>query len=212
MSDLASLILSAAIEAEIELGRPSTEMTRRYGFPTDVLDRSHRDTRTRYRKEPKWSPEEDQFLKDHLGFISETEIGIRLSEINGGRVRTNIAVRVRWKRDLGLPSPMQDSRFFTANRIGEMLGMIDPRPVGHWIESGVMPGHPIAYDSGRLVRRVWKSDFWRWVVNPDNWVYFDIFDIPRGTKVWRMVHMRRRRWGDCWLTTPQAAKMLSVNE
>lgn len=47
------------------------------------------------------------------------------------------------------------------------------------------------------------------VLNPQNWVYFNP-DQVRDAELKRMIKKQRRRWGDEWLTNRQAADLLTV--
>lgn len=160
---------------------------------------------------PSWTPEEEQFLEDNYGLMTEAEIGRQLAKINGGFQRSALAVHQRRERDMELPSPSKHPDYMTAYRIGKLLNTEERKP-GYWIDMGIMPGEYIKVGEGsdRTIRRVHKKDLIAWLVNPENWVYFNIFKMQRGTRALRMVHLRRMRLGWCWLTTRQVATMHKI--
>jgi hypothetical protein len=151
-----------------------------------------------------WSPGEDQFLKDNLAFMTDAEIGEQLG-------RSEIAVHLRWSRDLHLPSRSKDPSVLTARRAAELLG-IDEHKIAHWVDMGLipgrlMPGKRIKFHTIHLVERV---AFRRWVLNPMNWVYFKR-DRVRDPELKRMLKRRAARWGDEWWSIPQVAAYHGVN-
>jgi hypothetical protein len=54
----------------------------------------------------------------------------------------------------------------------------------------------------RLIPRV---SFYRWVVSPSNWIYFDWKKIP-DRRLRRLCQLRAKRWGDEWWDTPTVAR------
>jgi hypothetical protein len=157
---------------------------------------------------PKWTAEEEAFLAENYGRLSEAEIGRQLAGINGGFVRSEQAVHERRERDMELPAPSKHPDYMTAYQVGKLLGCDERKPC-YWIDMGIMPGEYVVVSDGspRTIRRIHKRDLIAWLVNPNNWVYFDIFKMKKGTRARRMVHMRRMRQGWCWLTTRQVARM-----
>ena len=150
---------------------------------------------------PRWSEQDDAFLRKNHGLLSENEIARRLG-------RTETAVRLRRKRDLGLPAATTDPRYWTANVVGNMLG-IEGRKVVYWIDQGILQGDRIPFQNHRI-RRVRRQVFKQWVINPQNWVYFDITKI-RYAHILRLVSLRHERWGDDWWTSVQTAAFHNVN-
>lgn len=151
-----------------------------------------------------WSPAEDQFLRDHLALLTDAEIGEQLG-------RSEIAVHLRWSRDLHLPSRSKHPDIVTARRAAVMLG-IDEHKIAHWVDCGLipgrlMPGKQTKFNTIRLINRI---TFRRWVLNPMNWVYFRIEKI-RDPELKRMCKKRAARWGDEWWTTRQVADYHGVD-
>jgi hypothetical protein len=172
------------------------------GLNTHFLDRIvlasiARVTQTR---SPAWSEAEDQFLKDHLALMTDAKIGAQLG-------RSEIAVHLRWSRDLHLPSRSKHPDVITANLAAEMLG-IDAHKTAYWVDCGLIPGRLMPGD--RKVRLIRRVDFRRWVLNPMNWVYFKR-DRVRDPELKRMLKLRAARWGDEWWTIPQVAAYHGVN-
>jgi len=144
-------------------------------------------------KAPPWTGEEDAFLKAQLGHLSYAEIGERLG-------RSTTAVKVHAVR-LGLPGPSQHPDFITANGIGDLLG-ICPKRIALYIDEGVLPGRVITpVNHNRVIH---KEALKRWLVNVQNWVYFDPERV-RDPHLKRLLALRKERWADAWWTTRQVA-------
>ncbi len=152
------------------------------------------------KKSREWSPEEDAFLEQHLGFLTDAEIGEQLG-------RSEIGVHLRWSRDLHLPSPSKHPDVITALQAADMLG-IDGHKTAHWVDVGLIPGRLMAGDRKiRLIRRV---SFMRWACAPVNWVYFDIKQV-RDPKLKRLLKLEAKRWGDEWWNTRAVADYHGVD-
>jgi len=154
---------------------------------------------SRTRRMPAWTDAEDQFLKENLGFISEDEIAHRLGRSKG-------AVHIRWTRELELYAPSKHPDYFTTNIIAELLG-VDSHGPPTWVDRGLLPGVKLPFE--RVIRRVKRSDFYRWVVNPMNWIYFK-HEKVKDVKLKRLLELRRERWGDEWWPTVKVAKYHGV--
>jgi len=141
-----------------------------------------------------WSVGEDDFLRKNLGWLTDEEIGAQLG-------RSEIAVHLRWSRDLGLESPSKAAGWVTALGVARLLG-VDGHKVTAWIDRGLLRGHRMA--GGRLIRRVRQVDLDLFVINPGNWVWFDPEGI-QDARLRRLALARRVRWGDAWWDTQQAA-------
>ena len=147
----------------------------------------------------RWTKEEDQFLVDNYNTMSETEIGIHLD-------RSLTSVHLRRERDLNLPGVSKTADVITSYKAAVALG-IDPHKTWHWVDIGLIkryykPGAP-------TIRIIKKTDFIAWVVNPKNWIYFDIHKI-KDAHLRRLCELRSMRWGDEWWTTPQVADYWKV--
>lgn len=146
------------------------------------------------RKAPEWTPAEDRFVRENLGHMTDKEIGEYLG-------RTEIAVHLRWKRDLELPGPSKAPDVYTAHHAAWLLG-IDSHKTTSWVDWGLIPGRIMA--GGRKIRLIDRQTFRRWVLNPANWVYFDPKKVV-DPELKRMCSKRAKRWGNEWWTTRQAA-------
>lgn len=196
MSGLDDLIEMALSKGELESGVParivaarSPEMAARNGHGELVEGRS-----------PTWSEGEDKFLRENLGLMSDAEIGQALG-------RSEIAVHLRWKRDLGLPGPTKDPRYLTARGVGRALGVDEHKPAG-WIRNGILAGEQLP--SPRLIYRVLKTVLVEWATDPQNWIWFDIENV-RDPRLRRMIQDASEAWGDEWWTTNQVAEYHQVH-
>jgi len=153
------------------------------------------------RKPLPWSEQEDDFLRLNLGFLSEEEIAQHVG-------RTWVAVRLRWKRDLGLPAPTKTPGYVTANQAAKMLDK-DVHAVCHWIRRGWLPAHLLPFRNGRMVWRIRVEDLKRFAVKPEHWILFRPERV-RDPHLARLVALAVERWGDEWLAPGQVAAMHDV--
>lgn len=146
-------------------------------------------------KPPQWSAEEDAFLKENMANMTDAELAQALG-------RSEIAVHLRWERDLRLPARSKVPGILTAHQAAEMLG-IDGHKTAHWVDMGLIPGRNMPGE--RVMRLIEEQALIRWAVNPKNWVYFDIQQV-RDAHLKRLLELRAERWGDKWWTTAQVAE------
>jgi hypothetical protein len=185
-----SLLIEYAIStAEMESGLPLAIVSRRSGLPLACLTKPGNPG-----KHPRWTEEEDEYLRSHLGFLEETQIAEHLG-------RSQMAIHLRWSRDLHLPAPSKHPDYLTAQQIAKRLGE-DAHKVCSWIDRGLLPGEIMP--GGRKIRRVRKIVLLRWLLNPANQIWFDI-NRARDSKYRRLLELKRERWGDEWWTTRQVA-------
>ena len=153
------------------------------------------------RKPLPWSEQEDDFLRLNLGFLSEEEIAQHIG-------RTWVAVRLRWKRDLGLPAPSKTPGYVTANQAAKMLDK-DVHAVCKWIRREWLPAHLLPFRNGRLVWRIRIQDLKQFAVKPEHWILFRPERV-RDPRLARLVALAAERWGDEWLAPGQVAAMHDV--
>lgn len=151
------------------------------------------------RKYSFWTPEEDQFLRQNHGWMTEEEIAKVLG-------RPKNAIHLRWKRDLHLPAPSRHPDYLTANQAALMIGL-DAHKLAHWCDVGLIPAR--ALPSERHIRIIHRTSFDRWVTSPANWIYFNWRKIP-DLRLRKLCALRAKRWGDEWWTTVQVAKYHGV--
>lgn len=141
-----------------------------------------------------WTEAEDAFIRENLGWMTDEEMGAALG-------RSAQAVHLRWDREMRLPGPSKAQDVITAHKAAAVLG-IDAHKVVHWVDMGLIAGRIMA--GGRVIRLIQRETFRRWVLNPMNWVYFDIHKV-QDVELKRMIGKRAKRWGDEWWTTRQVA-------
>ena len=152
-----------------------------------------------YTKAPPWSPEDDQFLKEHYQEMTDAELGAVLG-------RTEIGVSLRLTRDLNLPGRSKVPGLVTAHQAAEMLG-IDGHKTAHWVDVGLIPGRNMPGD--RVIRLIEEKALLAWAVNPRKWVYFDWRGV-QDAHLRRLCELRAERWGDEWWSTKQVADFHGV--
>jgi len=143
-----------------------------------------------------WTEEDDRLLRGLHGFLTDEQIG----EILG---RSKCAVTNRWKRDLHLPPPTSDPSYITTRRIAEALG-VDNHIPPRWVDRGIMPGEYIPRHDDQLHRRVKLDIFLDWLIDPQNWIWFDIHKVIN-PDLKELLIQKAKEWGDEWWTTNQVA-------
>jgi len=147
-----------------------------------------------------WTEKEDQFVIDNYQFMTNEEIGEAID-------RSGDAVKIHVKRILRLPARSKNPDYITAYQAAVMLGL-DSHKLSGWVDYGMIPQANIpATPEIRVLRRI---DFMIWVINPNNWIYFDIAGV-RDPHLKRLLELRAGRWGDEWWTTVQAAAYWNVD-
>jgi len=144
-------------------------------------------------KPPKWSEEEDQFLRENFGLMTDAQIGNMLG-------RAEIAVHLRWTRDLQLPAPSKTPGIVTGNQAAKMLD-VDEHAICYWVDAGLIHGWRMPGE--RTIRLIRRVTLMRFACAPRNWIWFD----PRrvgDAHLKRLIRLEMKRWGDEWWSTRQA--------
>jgi hypothetical protein len=197
MNNLDLLIDDAIVYAEISTGTDAAWLSRRVDSRLVALYAGQ----GQRNKAPDWTAAEDAYLRQHYLFATDQDLG----EILG---RSAEAVHLRWERDLHLPARSKHPQWPNASRIGHMLGIACSKRIIRLIDEGILPGRRTATDDG-YIRIVNLRTLTRWVLNPNNWIYFDTRKV-RDAHLRRLIDHKRAAWGDEWLTTAQVADLHGV--
>lgn len=206
--ELDTLVDRALVESRLESGLAPAAAVRRARLPgARAFAKHHRVLKT----DRVWSEEENAFLRANLGRLSEDEIAARLG-------RTAVGVHIHWKRELRLTAPSNHPDVLTANQIANGMGT-DLHIVASWIDRGILPGRRLPTND--VTRVVAKTTLLRWLVTPENWIYFrpervgqencqpqrggQKYDPAFWAHAKRLLDLARRRWNDEWWTTRQVA-------
>lgn len=149
-----------------------------------------------------WTPAEEQFVRANRWRMSDEELGQALG-------RSREAISIYWQRNLRLPMRSKDPECPTAREVGRMLGLGCSKTVVRWIEEGILPGYQLPMD-----RQVWgipRQALVRFVVNPENWIYFRTERVE-DPYLRRLVELRRARWHDAWWTPGQVCAYHGVTQ
>lgn len=190
--DLDALIEQSVVAAQIESGVPLHWVAKNTDERLAMLLARGIEPQTE-RPQP-WSPAEEQFVLDNLGFLSDEEMGRRL-----GRTTNSIKIR-RVRKSLG--SASRRDTYYSARDVAEMLGVSCAKRVSWFIREGFLRGYEAPL--GRLFYQVNFEDIKRFACNPMYWVYFN----PRRVRhpyLRRLVLRQMRRWNDEWWDAKQAA-------
>ena len=196
MTDLNALIIAASAEVEQSSGVSGVWLAAQYGPQL----RTASDPAPSGLPAPRWTRQEDDFLRQHLGWLPIEAIAARLG-------RTPVAVTLRWKRDLALPAPSKHPDVLTVQQVAHALG-VDGHAIIKLIDRGLLPGRTLPGQRNiRVVRRVVLA---RWAVNPDHWPYFlgSVRDTNRirEARLRRLIERQKMRWPDEWWTPGQVAR------
>jgi hypothetical protein len=195
--DLAQLVRLAAAHGRLAAGAPLRQVQASTGLPAGVI--ANAATERAPGKALAWSEAEDDYLRRHLGWLSEDELARHLG-------RTVTAVHLRWKRDLHLAPPTRQPSWLTACQIANLL-QVDPKAVVRWVDQGLLPSRRLP--TRRVIRAVPELAFRVWVLNPMHWIYFHPERV-RDPHLKRLLKLKARRWHDAWLTVGQAARLRGV--
>lgn len=146
-------------------------------------------------KAPNWTAEEVAFLRKNNGQLSLDQIADYLG-------RSPNAVKLYRQRH-GIAAPTKKNGYLSGRAVAELLGMSCSKKVGRLIREGVMPGRELPMDREWYV--VEMKDLKRWLAQPESWLYFDESEI-QDPRLLALVRHKKRRWGDEWWTTVQAAE------
>lgn len=194
MDDLDLLIEEAAITGELAAGFSPTFLSvqRDPRMVAVIANGMERQTNVRSMR---WTPEEEEFVRQHASWLSDTEIGERLG-------RSETAVHIRRHRFLDVPGATKREDWLTGNEVGRRLGMPCAKVVGRWIKKGILPGRMAPM--GRDIYLVSVDALTRFAVNPENWIYFRTHRV-QDAKLRRLIALRQKRWEDEWWTPGQVA-------
>jgi len=146
-------------------------------------------------KQALWSPAEKSFVRKNLGKLS-------LEEIGGALGRSENGVKILFTRN-GWPAPSKQPDELTAHQIADLMVKCG-KSIARLIDDGILPGRRLPME--RVIRVVKRTTFKRWLINPENWIYFDWRKI-RDPHLRRLCELRAERWGDAWITTGEAARV-----
>ncbi len=154
-----------------------------------------------------WSEEERRILREQIVQLGAAGV----AELVG---RTANAVKIQQVR-MGLKGPTRNEEYFTANTAADALG-IDIHAVTKLMRMGLLALERAPVPGYRPIFRIKRKDLLAWAVNPMQWPYWlyneqwKVRRIP-DPAIARMVALRRKRWGDEWLSIGQVARMFGVH-
>lgn len=144
------LIDCCVASSQVQHGRPTRSLpSALFGGQTRVVSQS-----------PRWTKEELEFIVTHLGRMSDAEIARSLG-------RTEVAVHLKWSRDMHLPAPSKHPDFLTGHQAARLVGL-DGHKITHWCDAGLIPHHLTA--GPRKMRLIPKVSFYRWITSPESWI------------------------------------------
>lgn len=199
LNDLEELVDAAVTAAEMEAGVPPAIVASRSRLDLEEVEKSLEvEVDRQERAKPnlgRWTPEEEAFVRNNLGVMSLEELGVAIG-------RTATAIKVRFTRK-GWAAPSKQPGELVAREVAWRLGKCG-KSIKALIERGILPGRRIPGKRG--IHVVAETAFYRWAINPENWIYFN-HERVRDAKLKRLLEIKRQRWGDEWLTTGQVARM-----
>lgn len=146
-----------------------------------------------------WSPEEEAYLRDQIGSMTDADIGAALG-------RSEAAIKIRRVRN-GYPAASRRPGWLTGHGAAKALGS-DIHNIMALTARGIIPHEIIPGVKGIIaIRQAW---LYRWAINPENWIYFKFHKVRDG-HLKRLIELKRERWEDAWWTTGQAAAWHGVD-
>ncbi len=193
MDDLDLLVEEAALAGEVAAGYDPAYLAagRDARLVAVVAARQER----QHRAFIPWTAEEEEFVRRHVGWLTDEEIGRRIG-------RTADAVHIRRERYLDLPNVTKRDDWLTAQEVRRRLGAPCAKGVTRLIRSGILPGRMAPLE--RDVYLVHVDTLTRFAVNPENWIYFRTYRV-KDARLRRLIALREERWGDAWWTPGQVA-------
>lgn len=152
-------------------------------------------------KAPEWNEAEIAYLHQNAGKLDDAALGAALG-------RNANAVKIfRVRQGLRAVSRAREA-WLTANIAARDCLGLDQHKVIYWCRAGLIPATKKTHEaSGREYFLIARQALTAWVVNPDNWVYFDWHNLP-DPHLRRLCELRAARWGDEWWDTRQVALAL----
>lgn len=138
-----------------------------------------------------WTKDEEKFVSDNLPYLPAELIGQKL-----GRTAHAIKIR-RSRRVLG-----KTKVGYCANEVAQILGKADAKVIVSLIKLGHLRGR-----LRPLKTAIWditETDLLRFVMNPNNWVFFDTERVYH-PKLRKAIEYTRKKWNDEWWKPSQAA-------
>lgn len=198
--DLDALIESSVITGQIVGGAPVKWVVRNCGDPRMALMLG-RSTEAETKRPMPWSLEDINFVREHVGILSDAEIGERLG-------RTAIAIKIKRTR-LALGSATRREDWFTSRGAAKALGMPCAKKIVEFIENGWLVGYSAPLDC--TIHQIHLGDLKRFACNPEHWVYFDPKRVNH-PEIRRLVLRQMVRWGDEWWESSRVAKYHNLKE
>lgn len=198
MLDLDHAIDLAVTESELELGIPAPIVASRSGLGArEMIVRQRQVGRRRgHPNMNRWTEEDLAFLRDNLGRMSPAELGRALG-------RSTNAIRIAQTRN-GIPPASKKPHEITALAAARLIG-VDVKLMIRLINMGEIPGRQLPM--ARKINVILRRDLLRWMMRPRSWVYFDRRRVS-DPQLRAFLERRAERWGDEWLSSGQAARLV----
>lgn len=164
-----------------------------------------------------WTAEEEEFIRDNHGRLSENQIARELG-------RTVIGVHLHREREMHLTSMSKDESILTAEQVANGIGL-DSKSVHLLMDTGRMPCRRLP--SSRIMRVIDRIVLMKWMLDPENWLYFEPSRVGMLTRrgkrsygqgydfaFWEnarvIITKTFNGWKDQWLTPGQVRHILGI--
>jgi len=149
----------------------------------------------------RWTKEEENYIRDHIGRLTYDELGVELE-------RSQNAIHIRQVRK-GLPSPSKRPGWLTGHKAAQALG-VDIHTIMLLVKSGSLPVE-IIYPETRRIMNIRIVTLYRWATRPENWIHFKV-EKMKDKHLQSLVIKAKVRWGDRWVSTGAAERILGVGD
>lgn len=197
LSELDAMIEVAVTYADVKSNRNPNRLQKQSCVPVQLCASQKSNSRP---AAARWTAHEDEYLRRHNGHQTDQEMADALG-------RTVTAIKIRRKRELRLPATSKVPGFLIAQQAAKLVGL-DQHQITHWCEAGLIPHRLLP--GKRKMRQIKLVTLKRWMVKPENWIYFDWRKLKPGS-IRRLCELKDARWGDEWWDTTQVAKYHGVS-
>lgn len=199
--DLEQMIDQVVTDSELELGIPAPIVAGRTGLSArEVVVRQRQIGHRRGApNQNRWTDDELAFVQNNIGKLSLAEIGRTLG-------RTANAIKIKQTR-MGFSAASKRADEITALRASRLIG-VDVKLIIRLIDMGEIPGRQLPMP--RKINVIRRRDLLQWMLKPSSWVYFRRERVAE-PRLRAFLQRRAERWGDEWLSTGQAARLLGHN-
>lgn len=213
-------ITGAIIDVEYDGSERSVrQLSAMTGLPAWAIRRSRQPRKKKHGRRHGWARWQDDLVKASLGMLEEDELEDLAGRLPNPSVLDDLTsrtlaelavlvghspdgIRIRTIRK-GWRTRMRNPDWMSARKVSEMMGL-DSHNITKWIERGYLTSDRMPFE-GRVVYRILQENIEAFILDPENWAYYDVHKISDpGLRALAF----SVRDGDEYLTTGEVAQRL----